>query len=578
LVGEDDGVAGLEEVRLGRGKFHTIGHKLEGKIIAHGKAVFVYEVRMDFPESGTPDFALVMDFVGFAGVEWVERAARDAGVGADLTGVDVFEGEWIFRHIRAVREVADAEVIVLEEASELVGDVAAHGVSCMRVITGLAEEAFGVEVRPTFTHAVALEVTEGEATADEAPTGAVSQFMENNFGIERPIAGGMGESEDEHETLAVKAVRGGLEHGIVGDADASSGLDVANDIIVAEATAAEVINLVITSGLGEAEFIEAVMVPVAVIEELDGGSIDIVGGVLGEVVSEIEDAIGVADRPRAVGLLVEIAVYEGVDVIAGGGITAVIDPAIGGGGGIQSGSSDERAGNQRRLERSWGLESRREGRGAVTSIDVIGGVTDIVADFLTKEDGAVLGIQDEAKSFLRSSLVGDDLPSQAQSGAIERQPNEARVGRQRSFKDQIIAIAERAAVGEDIGSRQSIPDILGCEDQSLSDGNRRGGLEGGTAWSSGIGGSRGTRDESAGEAGEFAVFGDVTEEDGLKDGDAVEFLFPGNSMQVVVGIGVISFDAGIVEEFWSMAEERLMAEEEGLDGPIGVGLRDGLRS
>ena len=85
------------------------------------------------------------------------------------------------------------------------------------------------------------------------------------------------------------------------------------------------------------------------------------------------------------------------------------------------------------------------------------------------------------------------------------------------------------------------------------------------------------RQKPAGETGQLPILGNVANQDGLEDGEAIELLFPNDRVKAIMGIHVIALHPSSVEDFRAMAEEGGMLIKECLYGTVRIAGRQRLQ-
>ena len=322
-------------------------------------------------------------------------------------------------------------------------------------------------------------------------------------------------------------------------------MGVGLDGIVACAAAAEVIGLEIARGFVEAELVEFIVHPVAPIEELGDGGVAVIAGGEGEVEREIEDA-GVetgALGAGGIGDIIGIEIEMGVDIIADGFGDPVVDPAVGGGGGIEGGEGDERAGDFGGLGGGRSGVAWLEGGGAVAGEDAISGLADVIGKTVAEIGLAGGGIDEDAEHFVGGAACEGDIPAEAGLIFIEGEPGEASGGAAEIGGGEALFFfgAEWGSGWGEGGVGGDFADILGGDGDGVGGGDRGVGEEGEAIGVAAIGGGEGIWEEVATEVDEFALFGGVGLEDGVENGDAIDLLLPDLGAQAVVAVGVIAF-------------------------------------
>lgn len=324
LVGIDDGVTGLEEVRAAglQGKAikdelerqpaavsgHTLGVEL-GELGA-GVAVLADEVPKGFVQDSSPDRADGVDLT----------VAVD---GAVLVGVD---GE-----VSSVRVCTDALALV---------DVVAKLDNSLRSVCGLSADTDGKHIGPTLAHAARLGGAQAAVVAraaGKAVRKTVSVLVDDDTLVQSTIAVGGGVVEDVHAHARGLAIDGRGKVSVVG---ASAVLNVEADGIAALASLAVVVELEVTSSLSEAKRVKHVVVLVGGVEELGDGGVGVRLGRLREIQREVVHAVvdgravlvqvtlGIlARRVAVVGVALRVTVVAARGLVVGG---AVAEPAKGG--------------------------------------------------------------------------------------------------------------------------------------------------------------------------------------------------------------------------------------------------------
>src|SRR5882724_7410122 len=213
----------------------------------------------------------MMHFISFLGRKSIEGTNWNSRVRTDLATSNVLERKWVLGHIRAIRIVTDAEVIVGQrDADKLKSNVTTHGISGVWIIGRLTQQAFGVKVRPTFTHACRLQGRNERAGPDQSSAGAVRGFVKHYFSVQTTIAAGIGAIKDEHVLVAVEAVGTVYPEGIISLAWSKIGsvLHVAKHVIISYPTATKVVVLIIARGFSETQIVQPIMVPVEPVKQL----------------------------------------------------------------------------------------------------------------------------------------------------------------------------------------------------------------------------------------------------------------------------------------------------------------------
>ena len=206
----------------------------------------VDEVPHDFVEHGGPDGADGVDFVELVGAAVGVRVRGQAGrveVGPETLGVA--------EDPLAEREVGGA-------------GVGAAG-----------SDGGGHEVAPAFSHASGFQDVEagsvGWATGQTVGE-TVGVLVDDDASFKGTVSVRCSLGPDEHPHAAGLSVRRCREICVVGT---TTILGVQNDLVISDTTFAVVARLKIPSGLGEAKFVEEIVVPVRGIEELRDRSIDV---------------------------------------------------------------------------------------------------------------------------------------------------------------------------------------------------------------------------------------------------------------------------------------------------------------
>ena len=146
------------------------------------------------------------------------RAGRNPPAHARRRVVHVGPGERVDGVVGAVREATDAvNVVVDQRATQTVEGVSAFRVAAVRVIgEQRAQEGKGEEVAPSLPHPGAREPVEPRRVADEPVGDAVGQLVEDDGGVEAPVAHGGGAAPQVHAHDSRRPVGSHVEIGVVG--------------------------------------------------------------------------------------------------------------------------------------------------------------------------------------------------------------------------------------------------------------------------------------------------------------------------------------------------------------------------
>ena len=444
--------------------------------------------------------------------------------------------------------------------------IAAESVGRVEFIARLAQERERVEVRPALAHAGGLRGAETHAAAHQPRAQSVRVFVQDDFRIEIAIRVRRRTVEEKHLNAAGHAVRSGSEVRVV---EARAILRVRDDGVVPKTAATEVVLLIISRRLVEAEFVEPVVHPVAPIEELHRGGVAVGRRIVCEVKRRVEDAEGRALGAWEIRDVIAISIRVGIDVVAARFVFAITDPADGRGVRVQRAQRHERSRNERRLIGIGDLPARREWRRAVAGEDIVSGRREVNRQALADLQLARVRVQQCAITFAAKTPGDLDLPAQAQARFVHRQPGELR-----------LCIARQAARFEHLtqfvagGKRRERKNRLKVDrftDGVRSELNRqrcryqRVGLQRGAVNGANVGCGFRFGNELAGQAGQFAARRDVTDENALVNGDVVEPLFPDDSAQSVVPCHELALEPGFIENVGAVPEQCFVLRQEGFD-------------
>jgi len=99
----------------------------------------------------------------------------------------VFEGQWVFVHVRRIRIATDGEIIVVLEGRRDVGPAADRESAEREVVSRLLRHAGGKEIAPALTHRFALWIGQTHGIRDQSVGDVVAHFMK---GDERLVIAG----------------------------------------------------------------------------------------------------------------------------------------------------------------------------------------------------------------------------------------------------------------------------------------------------------------------------------------------------------------------------------------------------
>ena len=164
-VCQQDGIARLDEIRVGWTEIHAVGEQLQHQFVAFGKVELPDELGAHIPQSRTPEFANIVWLVGILirdwfhlGINWPGRAAGNTRMQVKLHRVNVFKGQRGFADIGRVRVTASPVVIILGEiasarGSPLIKCISSCSVCSVQVIRRLGQQSQRVKVRPSLAKA-----------------------------------------------------------------------------------------------------------------------------------------------------------------------------------------------------------------------------------------------------------------------------------------------------------------------------------------------------------------------------------------------------------------------------------------
>src|SRR5207247_1307770 len=180
--------------------------------------------------------------------------------------------------------------------------------------------------------------------------------------------------------------------------------------VVALAAAPEIVHLEISCGLGESQFIEPVVHPVAPVKELNNGGLCIVCRRLRQIEREIKNSKRRALRARQIRLIITVSITMSIYVVASRFIITIIEPAVWRSVRVQRSNRDEAPRHQRRLQRGRSGMTRAQRTRTITSIDAISGFARIIGQAMAHECFAAFRTNKHAKHFAASSAGQDDFP------------------------------------------------------------------------------------------------------------------------------------------------------------------------
>ena len=144
-------------------------------------------------------------------------------------------------HVEAVWEVANAGTV--NGFTQYVGPECVTFCGQVRIALSQHQRP---EIAPALAHAAALQGIERirvGSTAGQAIGDAMTEFVDNDLVVEITVPFNSRDVPDKHPHPATLSVGWCLESSVVCDTEVGSGLDIGNDLIIAQTTLAVIIEL-----------------------------------------------------------------------------------------------------------------------------------------------------------------------------------------------------------------------------------------------------------------------------------------------------------------------------------------------